>query len=112
MIGTNSWDSSFLVPGQPSMAGLARMLREDPKILAQLYGNAQDKCIASSDAMGDMFYRGSTKFLADSMNGIAPGYAYYFDNDIPKDSTSSWETLYQFIIERPQIKAVSLLSGP
>lgn len=79
MIGTNSWDSSFLVPGQPSMAGLAKMLREDPKILAQLYGNVQDKCIAPSDALGDMFYRGSTKLLADSMNGIAPGYAYYFD---------------------------------
>ena len=79
MIGTNSWDSSFLAPGQPTMAGLAKMLREDPKILAQLYGNIQDKCIASSDALGDMFYRGSTKLLADSMNGIAPGYAYYFD---------------------------------
>ena len=79
MIGTNSWDSSFLAPGQPTMAGLAKMLREDPKILAQLYGNVQDKCIASSDALGDMFYRGSTKLLADSMNGIAPGYAYYFD---------------------------------
>jgi len=26
-----------------------------------------------------MLYRGSTKLLADSMNGIAPGYAYYFD---------------------------------
>jgi para-nitrobenzyl esterase len=79
MIGTNSWDSSFLVPGQPSMEKLSKMFREDPKILAQLYGNVPDKCIATSDAMGDMFYRGSTKFLADSMNGIAPGYAYYFD---------------------------------
>lgn len=79
MIGTNSWDSSFLVPGQPTMAGLAKMFREDPNILAQLYGNVQDKCIAPSDALGDMFYRGSTKLLADSMNGIAPGYAYYFD---------------------------------
>lgn len=79
MIGTNSWDSSFLVPAQPTMAGLAKMLREDPKILTQLYGNVRDKCIAPSDAMGDMLYRGSTKFLADSMNGIAPGYAYYFD---------------------------------
>jgi para-nitrobenzyl esterase len=79
MIGTNSWDSSFLVPAQPSMAGLAKMLHEDPKILKQLYDKVQDQCIASSDAMGDMFYRGSTKLLADSMNGIAPGYAYYFD---------------------------------
>lgn len=79
MIGTNSWDSSFLVPGQPTMTGLAKMFREDPKILAQLYGNVQDKCIAPSDTMGDILYRGSTKLLADSMNGIAPGYAYYFD---------------------------------
>ena len=61
------------------MAGLAKMLREDPKILTQLYGNVPEKCIASSDAMGDMLYRGSTKLLADSMNGVAPGYAYYFD---------------------------------
>ena len=79
MIGTNSWDSSFLVPSQPSMEKFSKMFREDPKILSQLYGNVPDKCIASSDAMGDMLYRGSTKFLADSMNGIAPGYAYYFD---------------------------------
>jgi para-nitrobenzyl esterase len=79
MIGTNSWDSSFLVPGQPSMAKLSKMVREDPKILSQLYGNSPDKCIASSDALGDMLYRGSTKLLADSMNSIAPGYAYYFD---------------------------------
>lgn len=79
MIGTNSWDSSFLVPSQPSMAGLAKTFREDPAILDRLYGNVEDKCIASSDALGDMLYRGSTKLLADSMNGIAPGYAYYFD---------------------------------
>jgi para-nitrobenzyl esterase len=79
MIGTNSWDSSFFVPGQPTMAGFAKMFREDPKILAQLYGNVQDQCIAPSDAVGDILYRGSTKVLADSMNGIAPGYAYYFD---------------------------------
>ena len=79
MIGTNSWDSSFLVPGQPSMAHLSKMLHENPEILAKLYGNTKDQCIASSDALGDMLYRGSTKLLADSMNGIAPGYAYYFD---------------------------------
>ena len=79
MIGTNSWDSSFLVPSQPSMAGLAKTFREDPAILDRLYGNVEDKCVASSDALGDMLYRGSTKLLADSMNGIAPGYAYYFD---------------------------------
>lgn len=79
IIGTNSWDSSFLVPAQPSMANLSKKLHENPKILNQLYGNVQDKCIESSDALGDMLYRGSTKVLADSMNGLAPGYAYYFD---------------------------------
>ncbi len=79
MIGTNSWDSSFLVPSQPSMADLTKKFHEDPKVLEKLYGNVRDKCIAASDALGDMLYRGSTKLLADSMNGIAPGYAYYFD---------------------------------
>ncbi|MBU3556987.1 carboxylesterase family protein [Polynucleobacter sp. Ross1-W9] len=79
MIGTNSWDSSFLVPGQPSMVALSKMLREDPKIVQMLYSNIKDKCIIASDALGDMLYRGSTKLLADSMNGVAPGYAYYFD---------------------------------
>lgn len=79
MIGTNSWDSSFLVPGQPSMVALSKMLREDPKIIQTLYSNIKDKCIVASDALGDMLYRGSTKLLADSMNGVAPGYAYYYD---------------------------------
>ena len=79
MIGTNSWDSSFLVPGQPSMVALSKMLREDPKITQALYSNIKDKCIVASDALGDMLYRGSTKLLADSMNGVAPGYAYYYD---------------------------------
>ena len=79
MIGTNSWDSSFLVPGQPSLTALSKIFREDPKIISMLYGNVKDQCIASSDAMGDMLYRGSTKLLADSMNGVAPGYAYFYD---------------------------------
>ena len=79
MIGTNSWDSSFLVPGQPPVDKLLKMFRENPKIIDTLYAQDKDKCILSSDIMGDMFYRGSTKSLADSMRGIAPGYAYYFD---------------------------------
>jgi len=80
MIGTNSWDSSFLVPGQPAVLNdFLKKLHEDPKIIQTLYSNVKDKCILSSDLMGDMLYRGSTKLLADSMNGVAPGYAYYFD---------------------------------
>jgi para-nitrobenzyl esterase len=80
MIGTNSWDSSFLVPGQPAvLSDFLKKLHEDPKIIQMLYSNVKDQCILSSDLMGDMLYRGSTKLLADSMNGVAPGYAYYFD---------------------------------
>ena len=79
MIGTNSWDSSFLVPGQPSLEALAKKLHESPQNIQKLYARVQDKCIESSDVLGDLLYRGSTKLLADSMNGIAPGYAYYFD---------------------------------
>ena len=79
MIGTNSWDASLFVFNQPPMEFLAKAYREDPKILAKLYGSIADKCAVSADLMGDMLFRASTKFLADSMNGIAPGYAYYFD---------------------------------
>ena len=79
MIGTNSWDSSFLVPGQPAIGVLAKKIHENPKNIEKLYSRVKDKCVESSDVLGDMLYRGSTKLLADSMNGIAPGYAYYFD---------------------------------
>jgi para-nitrobenzyl esterase len=79
MIGTNSWDSSFLVPGQPAIGVLAKKIHENPKNIEKLYSRVKDKCVESSDVFGDMLYRGSTKLLADSMNGIAPGYAYYFD---------------------------------
>ena len=79
MIGTNSWDASLFVFNQPPIEVLAKAYREDPKILAKLYGSIADKCAASADLMGDMLFRASTKFLAHSMNGVAPGYAYYFD---------------------------------
>lgn len=79
MIGTNSWDASLFVFIQPPMEALAKAYQEDPKILTQLYGSIADKCSVSADLMSDMLFRASTKFLADSMNGIAPGYAYYFD---------------------------------
>lgn len=79
MIGTNSWDASLFVFNQAPLEAIAKAYREDPKILDQLYGNISDKCSVSADLMGDMLFRASTKFLADSMNGVAPGYAYYFD---------------------------------
>jgi len=79
MIGTNSWDASLFIFNQPPLEAIAKAYREDPKILGQLYGNISDKCSVSADLMSDMLFRASTKFLADSMNGVAPGYAYYFD---------------------------------
>jgi para-nitrobenzyl esterase len=79
MIGTNSWDASLFVFNQPPLKAIAKAYREDSKILGQLYGNISDKCSVSADLMSDMLFRASTKFLANSMNGVAPGYAYYFD---------------------------------
>jgi para-nitrobenzyl esterase len=79
MIGTNSWDASLFTFNQPPLDALAKAFREDPKVVNQLYSNIPEKCAVSADLMGDMLFRASTKFLADSMNGIAPGYAYYFE---------------------------------
>ncbi len=79
MIGTNSWDSSFLVPGQPPLDAFLKQVREDPKTIEKLYSEVKDQCILSSNVMGDMLYRASTKMLANSMSGVAPAYAYYFD---------------------------------
>ena len=79
MIGTNSWDSSFFVPSQAPLDVYIKKMGQDPKMIEKLYAGVKDKCILSSDVMGDAWYRASTKMLADSMNGVAPGYAYYFD---------------------------------
>ena len=79
MIGTNSWDSSFFVPSQPPLDAYLKKMGQDPRVIEKLYAGVKDKCILSSDVMGDAWYRASTKMLADSMNGVAPGYAYYFD---------------------------------
>ncbi len=79
MIGTNSWDASLFAFNQPPLDVLASAYKEDPKVINQLYSNIPEKCTVSADLMGDMLFRASTKILADSMNGIAPGYAYYFD---------------------------------
>ena len=79
MIGTNSFDSDFMLPGEPSLDVFLKNVHEDPKIIEQLYANVKDKCILNSFVIQDLMYRASTKLLANSMNGIAPGYAYYFD---------------------------------
>lgn len=79
MIGTNSFDSDFMLPGEPSLEKFTKQTHENPQIISKLYANVKDKCIVNSFVIQDMMYRASTKLLADSMNGVAPGYAYYYD---------------------------------
>jgi para-nitrobenzyl esterase len=79
MIGTNSFDSDFMLPGEPSLDVFMKQVKEDPKIIDQLYSGVKDKCILNSFVIQDLMYRASTKLLANSMNGVAPGYAYYYD---------------------------------
>jgi para-nitrobenzyl esterase len=79
MIGTNSFDSDFMLPGEPSLEVFTKKVHEDPKTIEKLYADVQDKCILNSFVIQDLMYRASTKLLANSMNGIAPGYAYYYD---------------------------------
>lgn len=79
MIGTNSFDSDFMLPGEPSLEKFMSQMHEDPKKIERLYANVKDKCILNSFVIQDMLYRASSKLLANSMTGVAPGYAYYFD---------------------------------
>jgi para-nitrobenzyl esterase len=79
MIGTNSFDSDFMLPGEPSLEVFTKKVHEDPKTIEKLYADVQDKCILNSFVIQDLMYRASTKILANSMNGVAPGYAYYYD---------------------------------
>jgi para-nitrobenzyl esterase len=79
MIGTNSFDSDFMLPGEPSLEVFTKKVHEDPKTIEKLYADVQDKCILNSFVIQDLMYRASTKLLANSMNGVAPGYAYYYD---------------------------------
>ena len=79
MIGTNSFDSDFMLPGEPSLEVFIKKVYEDPKMIEKLYADVKDKCILNSFVIQDLMYRASTKLLANSMNGVAPGYAYYYD---------------------------------
>lgn len=79
MIGTNSFDSDFMLPGEPSLEMFTKKIHENPQIIERLYADIKDQCILNSFVIQDLMYRASTKLLASSMNGIAPGYAYYYD---------------------------------
>lgn len=79
MIGTNSWDASYFVLGQPPVDAYLKKTGEDPEQIEKLYSSFQDKCVLSAEIMADGWYKGATKLLANSANKSAPSYAYYFN---------------------------------
>ena len=79
MIGTNSWDASFFVPGQPPLDPYLKKMGVNPKVIKELYTNFKNKCALSAEVMADAWYRGSVKMLADNAGKEAPSYAYYFN---------------------------------
>lgn len=83
MIGTNSWDASYFVLGQPPVNALIQKLHEDPAKIKTLYRGYKDTCQLSAQIMADGFYKGAVKILADSQSQYAPSYAYYFDYVTP-----------------------------
>ena len=88
MIGTNSWDASFFVPGQPPVDAYLAKMGQDRHIIDNLYADFKNKCALSAEIMADGWYHGSAKLLADSAGQYAPSYAYYFDYLTPKIRTS------------------------
>lgn len=78
MIGTNSWDASYFVLGQPPVNDYIKKMSEDPNIINNLYSTFNEKCALSAEIMADGWYRGGVKILANSANKYAPSYAYYF----------------------------------
>jgi para-nitrobenzyl esterase len=79
MIGTNSWDASFFVPGQPVLSQYLKKMGQDPQVIAKLYASFKNTCALPAEVMADAWYRGSVKLLADSAGKAAPSYAYDFD---------------------------------
>lgn len=78
MIGTNSWDASYFVLGQPPVDAYIKKMGEDPRVINKLYTAFKDKCVLSAEIMADGWYRGAVKLLADSANKYAPAYAYNY----------------------------------
>ncbi|MFM9107757.1 MAG: carboxylesterase family protein, partial [Chloroflexota bacterium] len=80
MIGTNSWDSGFFaLSAQPDdLETYLTSIGLDPATIAPLYADIP-ACLQVTDAEGDAWYLGGVKMLAGAMQGVAPGYAYYFD---------------------------------
>ncbi len=78
IIGTNSWDASFFMIGQPSLDAYLDRMHEDPKVVEKLYAKYPYRCVLTAEVMADGWYRGGVKMLADSAAKLAPSYAYYF----------------------------------
>ena len=79
MIGTNSWDASYFMLGQPPVAIYIKKMQENTQIIDKLYSKFSEKCSLSAEIMADGWYRGGVKLLANSANKYAPSYAYYFN---------------------------------
>jgi para-nitrobenzyl esterase len=79
MIGTNSFDSDWMLPGEPTLEDYLKKVHENPEVIKQLYASVKDQCILNSFVMQDMLYPASAKLLANHMQGLAPSYMYYFD---------------------------------
>ncbi len=79
MIGTNSWDASYFVSGQPPVDAYLKKMGEDPRMIESLYSTFSEKCVLSAEIMADGWYLGASKLLASDANKYAPSYVYYFD---------------------------------
>lgn len=78
MIGTNSWDSSYFVLGQPLVKDYVKKMGQDLNVINKLYESFPAKCMLSAQIMADGWYSGAVKILANSANQKAPSYAYYY----------------------------------
>ena len=78
IIGTNSWDASFFMIGEPPLDAYLKRMHEDPKVVAGLYAKFPYQCVLTAEVMADAWYRAGVKMLADSAAKLAPSYAYYF----------------------------------
>lgn len=83
MIGTNAWDASYFVLGQPPVSAYINKMGEDPKVVNKLYATFKDKCVLAAELMADGWYKGGVKLLANSAAKHAPTYAYYYNYVTP-----------------------------
>ena len=98
IIGVNSWDQGFLVPQAPALEVFTKLMDQDLGEVNALYKDYQNQCVLSAEVMGDAWYRGSTKLLADLAARHAPSYAYYFNYLTPAIRNTHQGTPHTFEI--------------